>query len=113
MLVLCNLKPRNMRGIKSAGMLLAASNEEHTAVEPLSPAEGAAPGQRIWFGEADAGGGQAAPLEPNALAKKGCWEEVQPLLRTDGGCVAACGALVMRSASGPVCAASLAGARIA
>jgi methionine--tRNA ligase beta chain len=30
--VLANLKARNMRGIKSHGMLLAASNEEHTLV---------------------------------------------------------------------------------
>lgn len=30
--VLANLKARNMRGIKSHGMLLAASNEEHTQV---------------------------------------------------------------------------------
>lgn len=51
MIVLCNLKPRNMRGIKSCGMLLAASNEQHTEVEPLAPAEGAAPGSRVWFGE--------------------------------------------------------------
>lgn len=31
-IVLANLKARNMRGIKSHGMLLAASNEEHTEV---------------------------------------------------------------------------------
>jgi tRNA-binding EMAP/Myf-like protein len=50
-IVLCNLKPRNMRGIKSNGMLLAASNAEHTEVEPLVPAQGAAPGSRVWFGQ--------------------------------------------------------------
>lgn len=50
-LVLCNLKPRNMRGIKSFGMVLAASNEEHTLVEPLTPPAGAQPGERVWFGE--------------------------------------------------------------
>jgi hypothetical protein len=27
--VLCNLKPRNMRGVKSNGMLLCASNAAH------------------------------------------------------------------------------------
>jgi tRNA-binding EMAP/Myf-like protein len=40
-----------MRGIKSAGMLLAASNAEHTEVEPLVPPQGAAPGSRVWFGQ--------------------------------------------------------------
>ena len=49
--VLCNLKPRNMRGIKSHGMLLCASNDAHDAVEPLCPPEGAAVGERVWFGE--------------------------------------------------------------
>lgn len=50
-IVLCNLKPRNMRGIKSFGMLLAASDEAHENVEPLAPATGAAPGTRVWFGQ--------------------------------------------------------------
>lgn len=39
MVVLCNLKPRNMRGIKSFGMLLCASDEAHENVEPLLPPE--------------------------------------------------------------------------
>jgi tRNA-binding EMAP/Myf-like protein len=50
-LVLCNLKPRNMRGVKSHGMVLAASNEEHTVVEPLAPPPAAPPGERVFFGE--------------------------------------------------------------
>ncbi len=42
-----------MRGIKSAGMLLAASNEpEKTVVEPIAPPPGAVPGERVWFGDA-------------------------------------------------------------
>lgn len=40
-----------MRGIKSNGMLLAASNDAHDVVEPLCPPEGAAPGTRVWFGQ--------------------------------------------------------------
>lgn len=48
--VLCNLKPRNMRGIKSHGMLLCASNDAHDAVEPLDPPAEAAVGERVWFG---------------------------------------------------------------
>jgi tRNA-binding EMAP/Myf-like protein len=48
--VLCNLKPRNMRGIKSHGMLLCASNDAHDAVEPLDPPAEAPVGERVWFG---------------------------------------------------------------
>jgi len=32
-LVLANLKPRNMVGFKSHGMVLCASNDDHTAVK--------------------------------------------------------------------------------
>ena len=67
-IVLCNLKPRNMRGVKSNGMVLCASDASHENVEPLRPAEGSATGQRVWFGPE--GQGQAAPLEPNRIDKK-------------------------------------------
>ena len=64
-MVVCNLKPRKMRGISSNGMLLCASNEEHTQVEPLSPPEAAQPGQRIHFGEH--GTSQPEPMSPNQV----------------------------------------------
>ncbi|CDP19081.1 unnamed protein product [Coffea canephora] len=51
--VLANLKPRNMRGVKSSGMLMAASDASHENVELLVPPEGSVPGQRIWFGSVD------------------------------------------------------------
>lgn len=42
--VICNLKARNMRGIKSHGMVLCASDEAHENVEPLVPPAGCA----VW-----------------------------------------------------------------
>lgn len=51
--VLANLKPRNMRGVKSSGMLMAASDASHENVELLVPPEGSTPGERIWFGSAE------------------------------------------------------------
>lgn len=48
--VLANLKPRNMCGVKSCGMLMAASDASHENVEILVPPEGSIPGERIWFG---------------------------------------------------------------
>jgi methionine--tRNA ligase beta chain len=39
--VLANLKARNMRGVKSHGMVMCASDEGHKKVEPLMPPEGA------------------------------------------------------------------------
>ncbi|KAL2329326.1 hypothetical protein Fmac_022753 [Flemingia macrophylla] len=52
-IVLSNLKPRNMRGVKSNGMLMAASDAKHENVELLFPPEEAIPGERIWFGTED------------------------------------------------------------
>lgn len=66
--MVCNLKPRKMRGIVSDGMLLCASNAEHTQVEPLLPPEGAQPGQRIHFGEGD-GSDQPDPMTPNQVCQ--------------------------------------------
>ena len=63
--VLCNLKPRNMRGIKSNGMLLCASNDAHDRVEPLVPPEAAAIGERIFF-QNDAAS-QPVPESPNKV----------------------------------------------
>lgn len=80
--VLCNLKPANMRGIKSQAMVLAASNSDHTKVELVDPPESAIVGERITFpgfeGEPD------EVLNP----KKKVWETVQVDLNTDGERVA-------------------------
>ncbi len=83
--IVANLKARNMRGIKSAGMVLAASNEEHTVVELLGPPLSARPGDRVYFA-AEAGGlsPPPPPAAPNAVEKKKFWEAAQPHLRTDG-----------------------------
>jgi aminoacyl tRNA synthase complex-interacting multifunctional protein 1 len=48
-IVLANLEPRNMHGIKSNGMLMAASDASHENVELLTPPEGSVPGERVWF----------------------------------------------------------------
>jgi len=46
-IVLVNLKPRKLVGFNSHGMVLCASNEDHTKVELLRPAEGAKVGERV------------------------------------------------------------------
>ena len=53
--VLCNLKPRNMKGFTSQGMVLCAATD--AKVELLAPPEGVPIGERItiegYSGEAD------------------------------------------------------------
>ncbi|MEM6561327.1 MAG: methionine--tRNA ligase subunit beta [Planctomycetota bacterium] len=46
-IVVANLAPRKMRGEISQGMLLAASNDDHTQVVLLSPMSEIAPGSRV------------------------------------------------------------------
>ncbi len=77
-LVLCNLKKRNLVGVPSHGMVLCASNAEHTEVEFVVPPEGAKVGERVMFegydGEAEA---------ENKFAKKKMLEKLAPDLKTD------------------------------
>ena len=56
-----------MRGVKSNGMLLAASDASHEKVELLTPPEEAQVGERIWFGEEEEGGAQSEAASPNQV----------------------------------------------
>lgn len=77
-LVLCNLKKRNLVGVPSHGMVLCASNADHSAVEFVVPPEGAKIGERVTFegydGDAEA---------ENKFAKKKMLEKLAPDLKTD------------------------------
>ncbi|XP_020088432.1 aminoacyl tRNA synthase complex-interacting multifunctional protein 1-like isoform X1 [Ananas comosus] len=113
--VLANLKPRNMRGIKSNGMLMAASDESHKTVELLIPPEGSITGERIWFGSEEEKDRQPDAATPNQVQKKKIWESVQPHLRTTDSCAAvllAGTAHPMQTSAGTVTCNSLRNARI-
>ena len=68
-LLLCNLKPAKMRNVESSAMVMAASNDEHTKVELLTPPEGCAIGERVSFA-----GFEGEPLAPSS---KSGWEAVR------------------------------------
>lgn len=78
--VVCNLKPVKMRGIKSSAMVLAASRkikegevDDHKGpVELVSPPEGSKAGERVFFQGWD--GKPEGQLNP----KKKIWETIQP-----------------------------------
>ncbi|TYI62203.1 hypothetical protein E1A91_D10G229200v1 [Gossypium mustelinum] len=110
--VLANLKPRNMRGVKSCGMLMAASDASHETVELLIPPDGTIPGERIWFGTEDDKDSQPEPATPNQVQKKKIWESVQPHLKTDASCTAMLGEYLMRTSAGVVVCKSLKNANI-
>merc|ERR1711935_608187 len=62
-LVLCNLKARKMVGIPSHGMVLCASNEDHTDVRLVSPPVDAKIGERVTIPDFDFEGDDAAPFK--------------------------------------------------
>ncbi|KAK3940311.1 tRNA-aminoacylation cofactor ARC1 [Diplogelasinospora grovesii] len=79
--VVCNLKPVKMRGIKSSAMVLAASpkikegeaDDHKGPVELVTPPEGAKAGERVYF----EGWNQGEP-EKVLNPKKKIWETFQP-----------------------------------
>ncbi len=77
--VVCNLKPAKMREVMSYGMVLCASNDDHTEVDPINPPEGAALGERVTF--------EGYSGEPEAVLnpKKKIFEKIAPDLVTDAG----------------------------
>ncbi|CAH2063465.1 unnamed protein product [Thlaspi arvense] len=110
--VLANLKPRNMRGVKSCGMLLCASDSAHENVELLVPPQGSVPGDRVWFGDEEDLEQLPEPAPPNKVQKKKMWESVQPLLKTDASGVSMLKEHLMRTSSGLVTSKSLRNANI-
>uniref|UniRef100_A0ACD5UQL0 Uncharacterized protein n=1 Tax=Avena sativa TaxID=4498 RepID=A0ACD5UQL0_AVESA len=111
-IVLANLKPRNMRGIKSNGMLMCASDASHETVELLTPPEGSVPGERVWFGSEDDKSLQSEPATGNQVQKKKIWESVQPHLKTTDNCTTVLGEHPMRTSAGKVFCKSFQGAGV-
>lgn len=68
--VVANLKPVSMRGVKSCAMVLCASTPEK--VEFVNPPAGSKPGDKIFFE------GYNAVPEKQLNPKKKIWEAVQP-----------------------------------
>lgn len=85
-LVLANLKPRKLVGFASNGMVLCASNEEHTEVKLVEPPANAKVGDRVIFPGFPTEG---LPLTPAQVQKKKVFETLAPGLMTDGkgGCM--------------------------
>ncbi|EOY20254.1 hypothetical protein QUC31_005749 [Theobroma cacao] len=110
--VFANLKPRNMRGVKSCGMLMAASDASHQNFELLVPPEASVPGERIWFGTEHDKDNLPDPATPNQVQKKKIWELVQPHLKTDASCTAMLGEHLMQTSTGVVVCKSLKNANI-
>ncbi|OMH85348.1 tRNA-aminoacylation cofactor arc1 [Zancudomyces culisetae] len=84
-IVICNLKPATMRGVKSQAMVLCADSPDGKQVQFVEPPfENCAPGDRIVI----EGFEDEKPVEGALNPKKKVWETVQKGLFTNKDCVA-------------------------
>mmetsp|Transcript_18619 Transcript_18619/g.25815 ORF Transcript_18619/g.25815 Transcript_18619/m.25815 type:complete len:433 (+) Transcript_18619:104-1402(+) len=93
-LVLCNVKPSKMRDVESFGMVMCASNEDHTQVDFVTPPEGVPNGERLTFE-----GFEGEP-EPVLNPKKKQFEKLAPDLKTNGDGVACYNELPLKTSKG-------------
>jgi glutamyl-tRNA synthetase len=82
-LVLCNLKERKMVGFPSHGMVLCASNEDHTDVRLVNPPVDAKIGERVTVPDFDFDGEESAPYAENKIGKKKIFEKLAPHMVTN------------------------------
>lgn len=81
-LVLCNLKARKLAGFPSHGMVLCASNEDHTEVKLVSVPVEAKIGERVTIPGFNFEGEEGAPFAENKIGKKKVFEKLAPFLKT-------------------------------
>ncbi|XP_061357616.1 uncharacterized protein LOC133301915 [Gastrolobium bilobum] len=93
--LITNVKPGKLRDVMSEGLVLCASNEGPTIVEPLLPPEGAKIGERVSFSGID--GKPEDVLNP----KKKQLEKITPNLFTDDKGVATFKGIPFMTSGGP------------
>jgi len=76
LVAVCNLKPANMRGVKSFAMVLCATSKDgkEGGIELIQPPANAKPGDKVYFEGEFENGTPLAQLNP----KKKIFETIQP-----------------------------------
>lgn len=103
--LITNVKPGKLRDVMSAGLVLCASNHDHTIVEPLLPPDNAVIGERISFA------GHEGKPEDVLNPKKKQLEKITPHLYTDGNGIATYKGIPFMTSAGP-CTSSILNAGI-
>ncbi|OAY84299.1 probable methionine--tRNA ligase isoform X2 [Ananas comosus] len=93
--LITNVKPGKLRDVMSAGLVLCASNQDHSVVEPLIPPEGATIGERVSFA------GYEGKPEDVLNPKKKQLEKITPHLYTDDKSVATYKGVPFMTSAGP------------
>jgi methionine--tRNA ligase beta chain len=82
-LVLCNLKERKLVGFPSHGMVLCASNADHTEIKFVNPPIDSKVGERVTVPGFDFESEEGNPLAENPMGKKKIFEKLAPYLVTN------------------------------
>ncbi|KAK5583658.1 hypothetical protein RB653_005256 [Dictyostelium firmibasis] len=98
-LVLCNLKPANLKSIKSFGMVLCASNSDHTHVEFVEPPADATIGERVVFDK--------FPGDFDKVLKPTTFDAVSADFKTDENKIASYKGDLSKTSAGPCVAKTL------
>ncbi|KAJ6806388.1 aminoacyl tRNA synthase complex-interacting multifunctional protein 1 [Iris pallida] len=93
--LITNVKPGKLRDVLSSGLVLCASNEDHTVVEPLIPPEGASIGERVIFA------GHEGKPDDVLNPKKKQLEKITPHLYTDDKGIATYKGIPFMTSAGP------------
>ena len=96
--VLLNLKARNLVGFPSHGMVLCASNDDHTQVKFVTPPENAKIGERILFQGLE----MKPPEAESKVTKKKMFEKLAPDLKTNGEGLVVWKDFVSNTSAGPL-----------
>ncbi|XP_024525230.1 aminoacyl tRNA synthase complex-interacting multifunctional protein 1 isoform X2 [Selaginella moellendorffii] len=94
-LVLLNVKAGKVRDVLSSGLVLCASNGDHSQCEPVSPPDGVPVGERVKFAGHD--GKAEEVLNP----KKKQWDKIAPELGTDEQGIANYQGVPFQTSKGP------------
>lgn len=102
--VVLNLGEADIKGTISNGLVLCASNEEHTSVEPLEPAVGSKIGEKVFFDGVD--------VEPEANVNQKKFRKIIKKLHTNESKVAQFDACDFKTSAGLVTVPTLANANV-
>lgn len=111
--VVCNLKPRTMKGFESQGMVLCASSEDKSKVEFIEPPTNAKIGERLLLkGVIPDDAPFPVPEVINPAKDKNPWANVCGSFKTDSNKVATFEGTPFTTSAGPVVAPTLANVHI-
>ena len=112
--VFANLKPRKLGSIMSNGMVMCASNGDHSVVELIRPPEGSKIGDRVQLsGNPILGVLLSEKPEEVLNPKKKYVERFLPLLKTNDKCEATYNGVTLQTSAGVLVSKSLTNSHIA